>query len=79
MYDADPFAAKKALEDRQAAAEAEKERERSQSPAGAPARVAKEYANAPEVRMSSRLREMFEEVVKRVRLFFFWLARICLI
>jgi hypothetical protein len=68
MYDSDPFAAAKMVKERQAKATKRKEESnetgnnkvRDSSP------VSKEYMNAPEVKMSSVLRELVEEAIKKV-------------
>jgi ATP-dependent RNA helicase DHX57 len=68
MYEADPFAAKKALEERQAkAAKARGEQEALQgSGERRPKKVFNEYDKAPEVRMAGSLRELVEDAIKKV-------------
>lgn len=67
MYEADPFSAKKALEERQAVAT--KAREEREKAAEGPSRSAApkgEFSNAPEVKMSSELRALTEDAIKKV-------------
>ena len=63
MYEQDPFLARKQLLDRQTQVAARKEREQK---ASKEPKVAKEFMHAPEVKMGSQLREMIEEVIKKV-------------
>jgi ATP-dependent RNA helicase DHX57 len=67
MYQADPFAARKEVDERQARA-AQKGRETSDGNAvdlrSQP--VSNEYSQAPEVKMASGLREMVEDTIKKV-------------
>ncbi|KII93616.1 hypothetical protein PLICRDRAFT_131582 [Plicaturopsis crispa FD-325 SS-3] len=71
MYDADPFAARKAVDERQA--KASKKREEASGTTGETssdahprnAPVSGEFAQAPEVKMATGLREMVEEAVKK--------------
>jgi hypothetical protein len=66
MYDADPFAARKEVEERQAKAAKKREEasgggtsaQRSQTISG-------EFAQAPEVKMASGLRKMVEDAIKK--------------
>ncbi|OSX67177.1 hypothetical protein POSPLADRAFT_1128023 [Postia placenta MAD-698-R-SB12] len=66
MYEADPFAARKAVEERQTRA-AEK-RDASAKGTDAPSRNAqtsREFENAPEAKMASSLRELVEDSIKK--------------
>lgn len=63
MYDADPFAARRAVDERQAKAAQNRQQGNSKTsilPVGS-----KEFANSPEVRMSTELRDLVEDVVKK--------------
>ena len=65
MYEADPFAARKAVTERQEKAAAKKQGEASGSrsqPGTSP-----EFTNAPEAKMASSLRDLVEESIKKVR------------
>ena len=66
MYDTDPFAARKEVDERQAKAAKKREvdEDRGSSSRNQPA-VFREFALAPEVRMASSLRDMVEEAVKK--------------
>ncbi|KAF7981091.1 hypothetical protein HWV62_34789 [Athelia sp. TMB] len=66
MYSDDPFAARKEVDDRQA--KAEKKREDVSKGARNPP-TSGEYAQAPEVKMATGLRDMVEDAVKKVLLF----------
>lgn len=67
MYDADPFAARKAVDERQAtaaqktASKAARAEDSSQL-----AQTSLEFANAPEAKMASALRDLVEDAVKKV-------------
>lgn len=63
MYDADPFAARKAVDDRQAKAAQNRQEGNSKT---STMLGSKEFANSPEVRMSTELRDLVEDVVKKV-------------
>lgn len=66
MYDADPFAARKEVEQRQV--KAAKKREETSGGGGNTSRnqpVSNEFSQAPEVKMASGLRETVEEAVKK--------------
>ncbi|EMD42249.1 hypothetical protein CERSUDRAFT_110776 [Gelatoporia subvermispora B] len=69
MYDADPFAARKAVEERQAAAAKKREettKEASSSGAGGiTGSTSPEFANAPEAKMASSLRDLVEDCIKK--------------
>lgn len=65
MYEADPFAARKAVDDRQA--KAAKRKEEATAESNTPSlRPFPEFANAPEVKMATNLRDMVEESIKKV-------------
>ncbi|KZT08749.1 P-loop containing nucleoside triphosphate hydrolase protein [Laetiporus sulphureus 93-53] len=66
MYDADPFAARKAVEERQAKAAA-KRAESSQEGQGTRGSTgaSREFENAPEARMASALRDLVEDSIKK--------------
>ena len=66
MYSDDPFAARKEVDERQA--KAEKKREDVNKGAHNPP-TSGEYAQAPEVKMATSLRDMVEDAVKKVLLF----------
>lgn len=70
MYDADPFAARKAVDERQAKAaqKAATQNERAESSTQA-GQTSSEFANAPEAKMASGLRELVEDAVKKVRIY----------
>lgn len=72
MYDADPFAARREVEERQAKA-AQKKEERVAGPQGDTHKssISPEFTQAPEVKMSSTLRELVEDTVKKGRSFLF--------
>ena len=63
MYEADPFAARKAVDERQEKAV----QKREQASTGAEvSSTSLEYLNAPEVKMASSLRDFIEDAVKKV-------------
>lgn len=62
MYDADPFTARKAVDDRQAKAAQNRQEGNSKT---STMLGSKEFANSPEVRMSTELRDLVEDVVKK--------------
>ena len=65
MYDADPFAARKQVDERQAKA-AKKKEESGEGSSGTPVQpISGEFAQAPEVKMASGLREMVEDAIKK--------------
>ncbi|KAK7058527.1 putative ATP-dependent RNA helicase ucp12 [Paramarasmius palmivorus] len=65
MYNVDPFAAKKEVEERQARA-AEKRAEASTGPSDRrPAGPSNEFSHQPEVRMAGSLRDMVEDAIKQ--------------
>jgi ATP-dependent RNA helicase DHX57 len=63
MYEADPFAARKAVSERQE--KAAKKKDDASSSKGQ-AGTSPEFANAPEARMASSLREIVEDSIKKV-------------
>ncbi|KAG1766414.1 P-loop containing nucleoside triphosphate hydrolase protein [Suillus occidentalis] len=63
MYDADPFAARRAVDERQAKAAQNRQQGNSKT---STMLGSKEFANSPEVRMSTDLRDLVEDVVKKV-------------
>jgi ATP-dependent RNA helicase DHX57 len=68
MYDADPFAARKAVDERQE--KAEKNREKSSMSTGSSiAATSPEFAHSPEVKMALSVRETVESSIKLVGLF----------
>ncbi|KAH0838102.1 P-loop containing nucleoside triphosphate hydrolase protein [Lanmaoa asiatica] len=75
MYDADPFAAQKEVEERQAKA-AQKKEEKAADLQGdirkSSSSISHEFTQVPEVRMSSTLRDLVEDTVKKGRLFLFF-------
>ena len=68
MYDADPFAARKSVADRQEKAAKKKE---TQETAKTPAYVSKSdlFNDSPEVKLSSELRGLVEDAIKMVFIF----------
>lgn len=62
MYDADPFAARRAVDERQAKAAQNRQQGNSKT---STMLGSKEFANSPEVRMSTDLRDLVEDVVKK--------------
>lgn len=71
MYDADPFAARDEVAARQAKS-SEKRVQREEGPSSSNAHRAPttsgEFSQAPEVKVASGLRDLVEDVVKKVRL-----------
>lgn len=65
MYEADPFTARKAVEDRQETA-ARRRDAPSSSSGTAVATTSPEFARAPEVKMASSVRENVEDSIKKV-------------
>lgn len=70
MYDADPFAARKEVGERQTKAAQKKEENVPglQRDTHKPS-ISPEFTQAPEVRMSSSLRDLVEDTVKKGRIF----------
>lgn len=68
MYESDPFAARKAVDERQASAAKRKEEKEqgSSRPSATATKESIEFANAPEVKMASDLRELVESCIKKV-------------
>lgn len=67
MYDADPFAARKMVEQRQAkAAEKRAEPEPKSDPHTGSSNASPGFQNWPEVKMSNELRNQVEDAVKQV-------------
>lgn len=64
MYDADPFAARKAVADRQE--RAAKKKEEAQQAAKAPVPQSDPRDDSPEVKLSTELRERVENTIKMV-------------
>ena len=73
MYDADPFAARKAVSERQEKAAKKKEEAGSSKDKGQGG-SSPEFANAPEAKMAGSLREIVEDSIKKVchRLRYTW-------
>ena len=68
MYEADPFAARKLVNERQE--KAAQKKEEASRPAGSSksTQPSPEFANAPEAKMASSLRDFVEDAVKKVML-----------
>lgn len=66
MYEADPFAARKAVNERQEKAAQKKEEANRPEGHSRPIQQSSEFANAPEVKMASSLRDFIEDAVKKV-------------
>ena len=79
MYDADPFAARKEVQERQAKA-AQKQEEKATGVRGDTHKpsISPEFAQAPEVRMSSTLRDLVEDTIKKGRISLFVFLFVCL-
>ncbi|KAI0652536.1 P-loop containing nucleoside triphosphate hydrolase protein [Trametes meyenii] len=65
MYDADPFAARRLVEDRQEKASKKKQEANRGDGSARPGRVSSEYANASEAKMATSLRDLVEDAVKK--------------
>ncbi|KAI0640102.1 P-loop containing nucleoside triphosphate hydrolase protein [Trametes polyzona] len=65
MYDADPFAARKTVAERQEKAAKKKEEASRGESSGRGGQVSSEYANAPEAKMATTLRDFVEDAVKK--------------
>lgn len=77
MYDADPFAARKEVEERQAKATQKKEEKVTALQGDThKSSIAPEFTQAPEVRMSSTLRGLVEDTVKKGRSFLIFNSRV---
>lgn len=68
MYDADPFAARRAVDERQAKAAQNRQQGNSKD---STTQVSKEFAHSPEVRMTTELRDLVEGVVKKGNALYF--------
>ena len=66
MYEADPFAARKSVNERQE--QAAKRREEASDPQSSSKKVhgSPEFEHAPEAKMASSLRDFVEDAVKKV-------------
>jgi ATP-dependent RNA helicase DHX57 len=72
MYDADPFTARKEVDDRQVkAAKKQEEASIQDEPRGKATlgRASHEFSRVPEVKMATSLRELVESAIKQVRIF----------
>lgn len=65
MYESDPFAARKAVSERQEKAAKVKEETTSSDTRGTSG-TSPEFANAPEAKMASSLRDLVEDSIKKV-------------
>lgn len=65
MYDADPFTARKEVDERQAKAAKKKEEASAVGSSSRSQPVSTEFAQSPEVRMAAGLRDMVEDAVKK--------------
>ncbi|KAI0713143.1 P-loop containing nucleoside triphosphate hydrolase protein [Cerioporus squamosus] len=65
MYEADPFAARKAVEERQEKAAKKKEEASRPENVSKEARQSSEFAHAPEAKMASALRDFVESAIKQ--------------
>ncbi|GBE77256.1 Putative DEAH-box ATP-dependent helicase [Sparassis crispa] len=70
MYDADPFAARKVVAERQAKVAQKKEESSQQAQSFGGVRASTEFANAPEVKMAAAMRSFVEEAVKKAILLY---------
>jgi len=67
MYQADPFAARKEVDERQARAAQKGRKTSDDNTADVRSQpISSEYSQAPEVKMASGLREMVEDTIKKV-------------
>ena len=66
MYEADPFAARKSVEDRQEKAAKKKEETQQTATRPSPRTEPDPYDNSPEVKLSTELRELVENAIKTV-------------
>lgn len=67
MYDADPFAARKAVDERQAKAAQKATSQSTRVESGG--QTSSEFSNAPEAKMAGSLRDLVEDAVKKVSLY----------
>ncbi|KAI1793062.1 P-loop containing nucleoside triphosphate hydrolase protein [Ganoderma leucocontextum] len=65
MYEADPFAARKVVSERQEKATQKREEASRPEAHSRPIQQSSEFANAPEVKMASSLRDFIEDTVKK--------------
>ncbi|KAM5535888.1 hypothetical protein V8D89_010506 [Ganoderma adspersum] len=65
MYEADPFAARKVVNERQEKAAQKKEEANRPEGHSRPIQQSSEFGNAPEVKMASSLRDFIEDAVKK--------------
>lgn len=68
MYEADPFAARKSVEDRQEKAAKKKEETPQAATRPAPRTEPSPFDSSPEVKLSTELRELVESAIKTVLL-----------
>ncbi len=66
MYEADPFAARKAVEERQEKVSKKKEESSRPENSSREVRHSSEFAHAPEAKMASALRDFVESAIKQV-------------
>lgn len=66
MYDADPFLAKKTVEDRQIKATEKRDSAASTSRASSTISSSREFERCPEVKMAPDLRDIVEDAIKQV-------------
>ena len=67
MYDADPFAARKEVDERQAKAAQKRQEANEDSATNLRSQlVSGEFSQAPEVKMANGLRELVEDTIKKV-------------
>lgn len=67
MYEADPFAARKAVDERQEKAARKKEEASRPETASREVKQSSEFAHAPEAKMATALRDFVERAIKQVR------------
>ena len=65
MYDADPFTARKAVDERQEKSAKKKEEASQPSSSRGPAQTSQEFVHCPEAKMASSLRDLVEESIKK--------------
>ena len=72
MYEADPFKARQAVDDRQKAAalrkKVEEELEEEATPSNVRQQTSPEFEHSPEAKMSAENRDLVEESIKQVNL-----------
>ncbi len=69
MYEADPFAARKSVNDRQEKAAKKKEDIQQAATRPVPQTGPDPFGNSPEVKLSTELRELVENAIKTVLIF----------